>query len=1005
MIQKITFLVFVVFICLKSQAQAYSPIATSGYTLDAIAENTTAVLTTGATLDGVNVMYSAAYAALVSSSYGLPNNGTLSSSTKTFQLQNYTGSNLLFVPHAAQDSLTFISPVACQSVSILNFATDAFSPTTMSVTVRFTDNSTQTFSSVTVYDWLYTGATAFVNGFDRLNRSNDTPANEGGNGNPRFFATDFPILCANQGKQIKRLIFKNTGGSSEKIGILAVSGVQVPLTASVSPANLCTSGGSATLTAGGVSNYTWLPAGNFAGATTTVVSVTPGVTTEFTVQAVNSQSCTYNAMVTVNVFSTVPTLTVTSTAPSGGICPTKTVMLTASGATTYSWTGGASTVTNGVAFAPSTTTDYTVTGANACGTSTAVSSVSVFPLPIVIAVASTPSLCSGAALTLTTTGSNASTYTWTGGFTSGTSFSPALTSTYVVRGTSALNCTASAAVVVSVVTTPTLAPTSSSLINCIGNSFTLTATGASNYTWTSATQTVFTPTMLSTPANTGITSYTVTKSNANCLDTKIISITTNSLPVVFAIANPTQVCAGKPATLTVAGGQTYVWTSPGAPPTVASFTFSGASPLAFPPIPTTYTVAANDGTCVAATTVFVHADPNPTIITSAAPATLCSGSTTTINANGGISYTITSSATSATFAVFPVIETLTTTSAYLISGNNSFGCITSTSQIVQVYGNPTLTAVPLKTLVCSGGSVQINASGANTYLWSSGAATSSAVVNPVNAISGPVIFTVTGTFTNTLCYTEKTVAVSVFIPTITVSGNTSACNGGDINLIASGASQNKYTWYTVPGGAPTSTVSQLIIPITAPAVYTISILTTSSTASLCPATKTINVNLYLNPVITATAQRTQICAKESVILHGVGGDTYVWNTGFNTPTINVSPSGTTNYTVTGTDTNGCIGTATIQIKVSSCTGVADLTASNLGLKVYPNPNNGQFTIQSDSDLKLDLLNELGQVIRVIELSAENNYRVSLDVLDKGLYVLRGLNNTNTFYTGKIVVAE
>src|SRR6187402_1022935 len=91
----------------KINAQTYLPVATTGYTLDAVAENTTAVLyTTGALDAGGNCFFSKAYGAIYSSIYGLPNNGVISSATRTYQLQSYTGPNAFYLPTVNQvDSL------------------------------------------------------------------------------------------------------------------------------------------------------------------------------------------------------------------------------------------------------------------------------------------------------------------------------------------------------------------------------------------------------------------------------------------------------------------------------------------------------------------------------------------------------------------------------------------------------------------------------------------------------------------------------------------------------------------------------------------------------------------------------------------------------------------------------------------------------------------------------------------------------------------------------------
>ena len=350
-------------------------------------------------------------------------------------------------------------------------------------------------------------------------------------------------------------------------------------------------------------------------------------------------------------------------------------------------------------------------------------------------------------------------------------------------GTSALSCTALATVSVAVVQTPSFAPTANSGIICLGQTSTLTATGAANYTWTGGAAVVNTSTLSVTPTATGISTYTITRSNSNCLDVQTISVITNSLPVIFAIVNPTLVCAANPATLAVGGAQSYTWTSPGPP----SFSFTGSSPVVSPPASTTYTVLGFNGTCSNTTTVFLAANPNPTITTVPSTTNICRGQSITMTANGGINYTWT--AVTGTFYTAAITETPNIATAYNVVGDNSFGCTSSSGVVVIVNNNPTITIVPSKTLVCSGNPSTLTAAGANTYTWdanANGAFTNTTIVHPTSLTSAPVIFTVQGTYTLTGCQSSKTIAVSVFVPTLTVSGNTNTCYGGNISLIAGG---------------------------------------------------------------------------------------------------------------------------------------------------------------------------------------------------------------------------
>ena len=99
---------------------------------------------------------------------------------------------------------------------------------------------------------------------------------------------------------------------------------------------------------------------------------------------------------------------------------------------TYAWDSG---VTDGIAFTPTTTATYTVTGTDANGC-TATVDVTVNALPTVDA-GTDQTVCSGTAVTLTASG--ASTYSWDNNVTDGTAFTPSATTTYSVTGTDVTN--------------------------------------------------------------------------------------------------------------------------------------------------------------------------------------------------------------------------------------------------------------------------------------------------------------------------------------------------------------------------------------------------------------------------------------------------------------------------------------------------------------------------------------------------------------------------------------
>ena len=723
-------------------------------------------------------------------------------------------------------------------------------------------------------------------------------------------------------------------------------------------------GTSVTLSTNGISNYNW-STGN---TTSSVIVVSPTVTTTYSVSATSSLACTASDQRSIVVYSSTPVLTIANTASANaGICPNSTLILIASGAPSYTWSGG---ITNGSVFSPTVTSGYTVTSSNACGTSSAAISVSIHPLPLVTAVASTASLCSGNSCTLTGVG-NATSYAWFStpvvpSLANGVGVFPSATTLFTVIATSALSCTNSAQTTITVVNTPALAPVLSPQLICIGGSSTITATGATNYVWTPG---AFGNVATIIVSPTSSTTYTLTKSNANCVDVKIFSITVNPLPSVFAISNPTVVCANSSATLSGGGANTYTWTNSN-----PSFSITGAIVAVTPSANTIYSVAASNGTCSNTNTVLVATNPNPTITIGATSTVICQNDPTTLTLGGALNYTWTPSPMTGT----NVVVTPTITTLYTALGVNVYNCTSSTSQIIIVNAIPPINAVTNRTLVCVGGSATLTAFGANTYQWSTSANTTVTVVNPLVT----TVYSVTGFYTATTCQNTKTISISVFSPSFSAMGSNSVCIGGAITLSASGAST--YTWNV----NPPSPFPSIVVSPSVPTVYVVS-ATSFSNGVACISSQSKSISIYMNPTITATPERTLICRGEITNLLGFGGDTYVWSTSQTGSAVPVNPTALTIYSVTGTDVNGCVGTATTQLKVSSCTGLSNYKIANTLLEIYPNPNNGEFTIHAPSDIHLNLMNELGEVIKVFTLNENNAYKVSVKTIAYGIYFIVG----------------
>ncbi|MFN8238496.1 MAG: T9SS type A sorting domain-containing protein [Chitinophagales bacterium] len=210
-----------------------------------------------------------------------------------------------------------------------------------------------------------------------------------------------------------------------------------------------------------------------------------------------------------------------------------------------------------------------------------------------------PAICSGQTATLTANG--ASTYTWTGGLSGNPATTPALTgtTTYTVTGT-ASGCSKTAVATVTVTPLPNVTVNSPAI--CSGSTATLTANGASTYTWTGG----LSGNPATTPALNSTTTYTVSGTTSGCTGTAVATVTVS--PSLNVTVNSPSICAGGTATLTGNGATTYTWTGglSGNPATTPALNAT-----------TTYTVTGTTNSCsnTAVATVTVTTTPATPSIT------------------------------------------------------------------------------------------------------------------------------------------------------------------------------------------------------------------------------------------------------------------------------------------------------------------------------------------------------------------------------------------------------
>ena len=414
-------------------------------------------------------------------------------------------------------------------------------------------------------------------------------------------------------------------------------------------------GGSSTFSANGASTYTWST-----GANASSVTIAPLTTYTISVNGSSAAGCVQTAALVLTV-NPLPVLTVSGQNP---ICSGGTQTLTAAGANSYTWsTGGqnASVIISPLIGAGVHTLFVTGTSAAGC-VATTTAGIPVNPTPTVL-INGSAVLCAGNIATLTAIGANS--YVWSNNLTNvSINVSPATNTTYSLVGTTTAGCSSTAALNITVAPNPLLIVTSSGSI-CIGKTGTLSASGASTYTWVNNGSGA----TVSVSPTTSSVFTVIGQSSVGCSATGTINLFVVPSPTL-SISGNTAVCESKTSTLAVAGASIYAWSN-GGTVNVTSIT------------PTANTVYSVTGTssagCTATAQYSVTLNPAPVITLTASQSTICIGGLANLSAAGASTYSWVNGPSAASIAVTP-----TATTVYTVNGTNALGCTAQASLTLNV---------------------------------------------------------------------------------------------------------------------------------------------------------------------------------------------------------------------------------------------------------------------------------------------------------------------------------
>lgn len=380
---------------------------------------------------------------------------------------------------------------------------------------------------------------------------------------------------------------------------------------------------------------------------------------------------------------------------------------------------------------------------------------------------------------------------------------------------------------------------------------------------------------------------------------------TNLMGCVASVTNPTQIfplpvvdagpdvtiCPGLSVTLSGSGAQTYVWNggiSDGVP-----FTPLGIE---------TFTVVGTDANgCSNIDDVQVLFFPNP-VVDAGPDVTLCAGQTTIPAASGAANYQWDLGLLNGLAFTPPVGSTV-----YTVTGTDVNGCVATDFMTVQVHALPTVAFT-------SSGSCALNATAFTnnssdiyplTYDWNFGDGSPNDPSVHVNHVfQAAAVYNVTLTATNSVgCVASVTNPTQIYpLPAVNAGADVTICPGGSVTFSGSGAVS--YSWNN---GISDGVAFE---PLTAN-IFTV----VGTDANGCTNTDDAQVFFYTEPIVDAGPDVT-LCNGETTSLNASGAANYQWDYGVINGNIFTPALGSTVYTVTGTDVNGCVAIDSLVVVVN-----------------------------------------------------------------------------------------
>ncbi len=333
------------------------------------------------------------------------------------------------------------------------------------------------------------------------------------------------------------------------------------------------------------------------------------------------------------------------------------------------------------------------------------------------------------------------------------------------------------------------------------------------------------------------------------------------------------------------------------------------------------------------------------------------------------------------------------TLTYLITDSNN--CSNSDTSFIKINQNPVVSLSLIDNLCRNEGFINLTGGQPNGGNYS-GSGVLGNILNTFALNTGQNYISYTYTDSNS-CTSSSIDSINILQePTISISGDSVLCFG-DTSVVSAIGGLN-YFWSN--GDTSNTTISL--------AFNSFFLSATGLDTNGCQNIDSIFITVNDLPQVNIIAPDT-LCSDSLTTINVISSaNQFLWNNNNTNAFIEIGPFNNGDdptYFVTATDSNGCYNSDSTVIIIENCEVSQTHDLDDMYIIIYPNPNNGIFTIELNNhlneEINISFISSLGQIVNQQKFNS-NIINFNTPYLSSGIYSLI-IKSNNESFVKKIII--